>query len=227
MELGSRGGFNTPCSGLDPVSCPWSMYGRLTSHGVELEKHKLLHARLETALRNDKSFQALYFTVLHLFVDRLRADLEALGKHNDFARVTAEEGKPSPEGSPHLFGMSYAAKWLPTPAHGADKQLHFATAVGVLLFPGAGVEGSRIMLQSKVLSPLRKVLRVPEVQFGQGTWNIDYRRVSIWPTSSLQETCSRLIRFPPMPCRATPHCSWPKTPLAMEHIWIRLPRGRS
>ena len=82
------------------------------------------------------------------------------------------------ESSPHLFDMSYAAKWVPTPAHGADKQVHLASVIALQLFPGEGVSRSREMLQSKVLAPLRKVMKVPEVNMGPGQWNIDYTMVS-------------------------------------------------
>ena len=73
--------------------------------------------------------------------------------------------------------MSYAAKWVPTPAHGADKQLCLASALGLLLFPGEGISESREKLQRHVLSPLRKVISVPEVEMVHGPWTINYNKV--------------------------------------------------
>jgi hypothetical protein len=74
--------------------------------------------------------------------------------------------------------MSYAAKWIPTPAHGADKQLHLASAFSFLLFTGLQVGEARKELQRKVLSPLRAALKVPEVGMVKGAWSIDYTKVS-------------------------------------------------
>jgi hypothetical protein len=75
--------------------------------------------------------------------------------------------------------MSYAAKWVPTPAHGADKQLHFASALSFVLFPGEGIDRGREMLQKKILSPLRKVMSVPESEMKEGAWKVDYAKVGL------------------------------------------------
>lgn len=45
------------------------------------------------------------------------------------------------------------------------------------MFPGEGVDIGREKLQREVLSPLRSVLKVPEVKMGKGAWKIDYTKV--------------------------------------------------
>ncbi|WWD21394.1 hypothetical protein CI109_105879 [Kwoniella shandongensis] len=136
-------------------------------------KHRLLHERSNDALTNDKKYRALYITILHLFAKYIKADLSLLDKHKDFISISESQHRSSI----HLFGMSYAAKWVPTPAHGADRQTFFATALSMFLFPGDGVNWSRQKLQKEILTPLRKVLSVPEVEMSNGTWNIDYTKV--------------------------------------------------
>jgi hypothetical protein len=130
-------------------------------------------------LSNDKAFQALYLTVLDLFETQLKADLDQLDKHKTFLTFPEEQRKPfRADSSPHLWNMSFAAKWVPTPAHGADRQLHFASALALKLVPGEDVRVARERLQREVLSPLRKVTKVPEVDMVQGEWKIDYTKVS-------------------------------------------------
>lgn len=144
----------------------------------ELGKHNLMHNRLDEALRNDKKFQALYLVVTDLFVSELRTDLGYLRYHKDFLALPVDQREPyNGESSPHVIRISYAAKWVLPPTHGTDKQVHLASAIGMLLFPGDGVLESREKLQKAVLTPLRKVLKVPEVNMGQGTWKIAYTKV--------------------------------------------------
>ncbi|WVQ93053.1 hypothetical protein IAU59_000117 [Kwoniella sp. CBS 9459] len=141
-------------------------------------KYDLLVGRAEKALQQDKKFQALFITVLHIFVKYIKEDLALLDKHQDFLRLPAEEraGLPA-NSSPHLFGMSYAAKWTPTPGHSADKQTLFASGLARLLFPNDPINWARQRLQKEVLSPLRKVLAIPEVAMSNGSWRIDYPKV--------------------------------------------------
>lgn len=123
-------------------------YTLLTSEHV---KKQMLRARLENRLQ-DKKFQALYITVVQIFTNQLRADISATAP-------------------------SFAAKWVPTPGHSADKQLLFASALATVLFGG-----DRNKLQ-KVLTKLRKELKVPEVEMVKGPWKIDYPRVSHYDRS--------------------------------------------
>jgi hypothetical protein len=123
-------------------------------------------------LSNDRAFQALYLTVLDLFEAQLKADLDQLDKHKTSLTFPEEQRKPfRADSSPHLWNMSFAAKW-------ADRQLHFASALALKLFPGEDVLVARERLQREVLSPLRKVTKVPEVDMVQGEWKIDYAKVS-------------------------------------------------
>lgn len=132
-------------------------------------------------MSKDKAFQALYLTVLDLFETQLKADLDQLDEHKTFLTFPEEQRKPfRADSSPHLWNMSFAAKWVPTPAHGADRQLHFASALALELFPGEDVLVARERLQREVLSPLRKVTKVPEVDMVHGEWKIDYTKVSEW-----------------------------------------------
>ncbi|OCF40575.1 hypothetical protein I317_05585 [Kwoniella heveanensis CBS 569] len=141
-------------------------------------KHVLLAERAEEALKTDQKYQALFVTVLHIFVKYLKEDLALLDKHRDSLTLPADQRTAySNDASPHLFGMSYAAKWVPTPGHSADKQTLFATALAKLLFPNDAMNWSRQRLQKEVLSPLRKVLSVPEVEMSNGSWKIDYTKV--------------------------------------------------
>ncbi|KAK8843953.1 hypothetical protein IAR55_006745 [Kwoniella newhampshirensis] len=141
-------------------------------------KHRLLHERSNDLLANDIKYQVLYLTILHLFVDYIKADLSLLDKHKDFLSLPAEQRRPfTGDASPHLFGMSYASKWVPTPAHGADRQVFFATALSLFLYPRAGVNWARQRLQKEILTPLRASLAVPEVNMSNGSWRINYQKV--------------------------------------------------
>lgn len=88
------------------------------------------------------------------------------------------------DASPYIFDISFAAKWVPTPAHGADRQLHFASALAIALFAPEGelsksqVGKLRQRLQKEVLTPLRAATKVPEVKMGNAGWKIDYSKVS-------------------------------------------------
>ena len=73
--------------------------------------------------------------------------------------------------------MSFAAKWVLIPAHGADRQTHFTSALAIMLLPGAGVDVAREKLQKEVLTPLWKVLKVPEASMVQGQWKFDFTKV--------------------------------------------------
>jgi hypothetical protein len=75
--------------------------------------------------------------------------------------------------------MSYAGKWAPTPRKSADKQIHLASALALRLFATRGVDTktARARYQSEVLTPLRRVLAVPEVKMVQGKWSIEYNKV--------------------------------------------------
>ncbi|WWC63850.1 uncharacterized protein I303_106455 [Kwoniella dejecticola CBS 10117] len=158
-------------------------------------KHSLLHKRAEKALTSDKKYQALFLTVLHLFVKYLRADLKAFDQHRDFLTLSAERRKPyKGESSPFLFEISYAAKWAPTPANSGDRQTLFSTALAMMLYPGDGVQWSRERLQKLVLTPLRKALAVPEVAMSNNNWKIDYTKV---PSRSMVRNSESFVKHDP------------------------------
>ena len=141
-------------------------------------KGDLYAQRLFEALNGDKKFQALFLTVTYLFVKQLKADAALLDRHNDFLKLPADQRAPFGKGSsPHLFGMSFAAKWVSSPGHSADKQTYIASAIGHLLFPGDGFNIARTHLQQRYLTPLRSVLSVPETKMKQGEWKINYSKV--------------------------------------------------
>lgn len=129
----------------------------------------------------DTKFQALLLTVVDIYARYIRADLERLALHDAYLAHPLEErkldGYGKPGSSPYLFGMSYAAKWAPTPGKSADKQAHVATALALKLFPNEDSKNVRLRLQSEILTPLRKALAVPEVQMVRGPWKIDYTKV--------------------------------------------------
>jgi hypothetical protein len=129
-------------------------------------------------LTTDKKFQALYLTVVYLFVKQLKADIDLSAQHEHFLERPAEQRQPFGKGSsPYLFAMSFAAKWVASPGHSADKQTYLASAIGHLLFPGEGFNVARTRLQQVYLAKLRKLLSVPEVAMKQGEWKINYNKV--------------------------------------------------
>ena len=155
------------------VEAPSSEYyaSRLIAHTDRTEKarHALLRERLHKTLE-DKRFSALYLTVVQLFADVLGGDLAKLKEHQT-APATDKL---------RLFGLSFAAKWVPSPAKGADRQLFFATALSRVLFPAQDKDClRRETLQREVLTPLRAALKVPETKMVQGEWKIDYTSVRL------------------------------------------------
>ncbi|OCF56291.1 hypothetical protein L486_06232 [Kwoniella mangroviensis CBS 10435] len=161
------------------------------------EKHKILHQRAEKALSHDKKYQALYITVLHIFVKYLKEDLRSLDKHEDFLRLRPNHPERlafKNDTSPHLFALTYAAKWVPSPGKSGDRHTLFATALAHMFYPGDGVEWSREKLQKKVLTPLRKALSVPEVEMSNRSWNIDYPKV---PSRSMARNANAFAEHDP------------------------------
>ncbi|OXG42946.1 hypothetical protein C359_02275 [Cryptococcus neoformans Bt120] len=138
------------------------------------DKHQLLSSRLRDALTNDKKFQALYLTVLRIFHGYLEEDLKLLFKYNEQNCLGSDHGAVA---LPHISNMSFAAKWAPTPGKSADKQLHIATALAKLFYPGDDVIWARQKLQKEILTPLRKALAIPEVAMSNQSWKFDYNRV--------------------------------------------------
>lgn len=145
---------------------------------LEKARHALLGKRLADALARDKKFQALYLTVVNLFAQAIKRDLEKLKLHQAFLTLPEADRKPyGPADSPHLFGMTYAAKWCPSPGKGADRQLHFVEALTKVLFPGRQDHFYGQMLQKEVLTPLRSAQQIPESRMVEGAWKIDYAKV--------------------------------------------------
>ncbi|KIR68557.1 hypothetical protein I314_00978 [Cryptococcus bacillisporus CA1873] len=137
------------------------------------EKHQLLSSRLQAALTNDKKFQALYITVLRIFHSYLAEDLKLLVKYKE---ENCSESDHVIATHPYISNLSFAAKWAPTPGKSADKQLHIATALALLFYPGDNVIWARQKLQKEILTPLRKVLAIPEVAMSNQSWKFDYNR---------------------------------------------------
>jgi hypothetical protein len=145
---------------------------------TEDAKHALFSSRLETAIEDDSKFKVLYRVVVDIFERQLKADLDLLGQHQAFIDQPVEARKPFlGNSSPFLFGLSYAAKWVPTAGKSADRQLHINSAIALALFPGVELYKARERLQSEVLAPLRAALKVPEVDMVAGPWKIDYTKV--------------------------------------------------
>ncbi|WVR08914.1 hypothetical protein IAU60_005973 [Kwoniella sp. DSM 27419] len=172
-----------------------AMQLKLCQAGHPMAKHKLLTERAKEALTNDKKYQALFITVLNLFVKSIKEDLDLLAKHKDFLMLPSDERKAYPnDSSPHLFGMTYAAKWVPSPGHSGDKQTLFATALAKVLFPNDHIDRSRQRLQREVLAPLRKVLAVPEIAMSDGSWKVDYTKV---PSRSMARNGTHFFEHDP------------------------------
>lgn len=138
------------------------------------DKQQLLSSRLQAALTNDKKFQALYITVLRIFHSYLAEDLKLLVKYKEENCFESDRVTATP---PYISNLSFAAKWAPTPGKSADKQLHIATALALLFYPGDDVFWARHKLQKEILTPLRKVLAIPEVAMSNQSWKFDYNRV--------------------------------------------------
>lgn len=154
---------------------------KLSRCGSKQMRAAVLQERAYEALSSDKKLQALYLAVIDLLATYISADLDRLAAHTKYISLPQEQraadGYAAPNTSPYLFGMSYAAKWAPTPGKSADKQLHMATALACRLFPSADVKTARHKLQTQVLAPLRRVLAVPEVAMVNGPWKIEYTKV--------------------------------------------------
>ncbi|KAL1407488.1 hypothetical protein Q8F55_006921 [Vanrija albida] len=166
--------------GVEEAATP-TFKEELCNSGGKRGRATVLSARAIDVLTNDPKFQALYIAVVDIFVTAINADLERLAAHNQYIARPEDLRKADGYGkagtSPHLFGMSFAAKWAPTPGKSADKQLHLATALAVKLFPAEETKWARHKLQTKVLAPLRSALLVPETRMVQGPWKIDYPHV--------------------------------------------------
>ena len=120
--------------------------------------------------------------VLDLFYKQLRSDLGKLESHKDFIRLPdCQRGKWKGNSSPHLFGMSYAAKWAASPGKTVDRQCMFASALALKFHPALDLNVARIKLQQEVLSPLRQATNVPELSMVHGPWSIDYTKVTTTP----------------------------------------------
>ncbi|CAK9781457.1 hypothetical protein CC85DRAFT_325756 [Cutaneotrichosporon oleaginosum] len=151
---------------------------KLARCGTKQMRNAAISAHTEKGL-TDPKVQILLAEVVNIYAEFLKADLERLKAHEAYLERPAAErqadGYGAPGSSPHLFGMSYAAKWAPTPGKSADKQLHMATALAFKMFPADDMR--RRKLQDEVLSPLRRVLNVPERSMVKGKWKIDYTKV--------------------------------------------------
>lgn len=153
---------------------------KLARAGTKEARVALIKGRVVTALA-DKKLQALYLAVIDLYAANLAQDIARLKAHTEYLLRPADQRKKEGYGkagtSPHLFGMSYAAKWAPSPGKSADKQLHVATALALRLFPGSDTKAARRKLQGEVLAPLRRVLDIPEIKMVAGPWTIEYAKV--------------------------------------------------
>jgi hypothetical protein len=148
------------------------------ANDAEKAKHDILRARLDTALTTDKKFVALYLAVIGIFVDQIHLDLKELDAHHKFLQRPVEQRAPyRGHASPHLFNISYAAKWVPGPEKASDKQLFFATALAHMVYPEQDTVMARRKLQAHILTPLRASQNIPEGKMSQGQWNIDYTKV--------------------------------------------------
>lgn len=156
----------------------------------------MIHTRLNLALEQDKRFQALYLTVLDLFANGIRSDVDKLKLHHQFLALPEADRKPyKGTDSPHLFGMTYAAKWCPSPGKGADKQLHFVTALTHVLFPGRQDYFHGQSLQKEILTPVRLAQSVPESRMVKGEWKIDYSKV---PSRSMRRNAQNFQLHDPV-----------------------------
>jgi hypothetical protein len=159
---------------------------------IDKRRHELFHNRLHLLLIKDARFRGLYLNVVSCFKVALERDLNLLQLHREFIRLPVDKKGVyiGADASPYIFDISFAAKWVPTPAHGADRQLHFASALAIALFAPEGelsksqVGKLRQRLQKEVLTPLRAATKVPEVKMGNAGWKIDYSMVSLIRTMS-------------------------------------------
>ncbi|KAK4687558.1 hypothetical protein P7C73_g2568, partial [Tremellales sp. Uapishka_1] len=171
-----------------------SFMTQVKNSNTQGRKLHLLRERLVQSLEDPK-FRALYLAVVDLFATQIEQDLANLAGHERFLLLPDDDRKPFAKGqSPYLFKLSYAAKWVPTPAHGADKQLLFATALAHRLFPQSDHQTGRIQLQKTVLTRLRKAVKVPEVNMVQGPWKVDYSRV---PARSMSRNLDSFFEHDP------------------------------
>ena len=156
---------------------------------TKLERAVARHASLEKKLQEPK-FRALYVMVARLFAERLAQDV-----------VTLEQLEAAAKGSEEWWALSWrlslVGKWAPTPHGSHDRVTNLSTAICLLLHD-AGVSSRlrisvsrdaagpalethvlRSYFQSRVLTPLRRALAVPEPLMSAGRWKeINYSRVA-------------------------------------------------
>jgi len=164
-----------------PIS-PLDLTDKLSKCGTKEMRTRVIKDRMATALADSK-LKALYLAVVDLYASYLTADLARLKAHHEYLLLPEEkrreEGYGRAGSSPHLFGMSYAGKWAPTPGKSADRQLYVASAIALRLFgtQTAEVNVARHRFQKEVLAPLRSALSVPETKMVRGKWSIEYDKV--------------------------------------------------
>jgi hypothetical protein len=138
----------------------------------------------------DKTFRALYVTVVRLFSERLIEDIKIMKRLDETPKDDGEHRKEL------LRSLSLAGKWAPTPNCSHDRVTNIASAISLVLYrsqamvppevvvpDGTVGPGPMCMLRSYyqrwVLSPLRKTLSLPEPLMSTNRWtDIKYGRVA-------------------------------------------------
>ncbi|KAJ8515163.1 hypothetical protein ONZ45_g7386 [Pleurotus djamor] len=144
------------------------------------------HVVLVRKLQSPK-YRALYIAIARLFAERLSKDLQLL--------VEADNLPPDSDRIAFLKQLSLAGKWAPTPSLSHDRVTNISTAIAFLIrnsqafpFPASLDDTSlserqrtailRSVYQRWVLTPLRKVLALPEPFMSSKRWKeITYHRV--------------------------------------------------
>lgn len=135
----------------------------------KIKRNRMLQERFSDAIKSNNKFRALYLIVCKLFASAMKEDLIILEELNNV----------QPEQRYAVSSkLTLAGKWAPTPGRAHDKQLFISSAIATLLFPHIeNMINRRITYQTKVLTPLRKALDVPEVKMAAGAWKeINYGR---------------------------------------------------
>ncbi|KAH7910323.1 hypothetical protein BJ138DRAFT_1101950 [Hygrophoropsis aurantiaca] len=167
-------------------------------HALRAGRAEAMHARLLEKL-TQPNFRALYVAVARLFANRLLDDDCILTKMDSLPKSSSKERRS------HLFTLSLAGKWAPSPHGSHDRVTNISTAIALLvhhaqvtglhhripftLTPSAlDTHVLRSFYKRHILTPLRRALSVPEPLMSAGRWSeILYSRVSSVAMKTLSE----------------------------------------
>eukprot|EP01113_Clastostelium_recurvatum_P045317 TRINITY_DN7775_c0_g1_i2.p1 TRINITY_DN7775_c0_g1~~TRINITY_DN7775_c0_g1_i2.p1 ORF type:complete len:485 (-),score=90.41 TRINITY_DN7775_c0_g1_i2:150-1604(-) len=163
-----------------------------------LQRRQTSYHLLETRLRDDPRFRALYITVARIFADALRADLKIF-------KILENVDLLPDQRFALRRRITMAAKWAPSIGASHDKNTNLATAIAALLVnqvahpyeradtflqrvaphvdPVRGIDSEvahdiRSFTRRHMISPLRELMKITERDMSANRWgDINYSRV--------------------------------------------------